>query len=223
MAVAPVTAWEAVAGIPDGASLALGRPAALFLVEELIRQGRSGLRLIGVPTGGRAVELLIAAGCAESLECSGVDLGEEGLAPAFSRAVESGALRMVDSSCPAMLMALQAGASGVSFTPVPGLLGSDLLRARPDFQVHDDPFRSGERVVLVPAIAPEFALLHGLRADVDGNVVIGTEYDDRLVAQAARYVVFSVDELRDDATRTLDVGEQVVPAAWVDALVLVPH
>jgi glutaconate CoA-transferase subunit A len=223
VAVSPVTAWEAVAGIPDGASVALGRPAALFLVEELIRQGRSGLRLIGVPTGGRAVELLIAAGCAESLECSGVDLGEEGQAPVFARAVESGALRMVDSTCPAMLMALQAGASGVSFTPVPGLFGSDLLRVRQDFRVLDDPFRPGERVVLVPAIAPEFALLHGRRADPDGNVVIGAEYDDRLVAQAARHVVFSVEELREDATRTLAAGEQVVPAACVDALMIVPH
>lgn len=219
----PITAWEAVAGIPDGARVALGRPAALFLVEELMRQGRAGLRLIGVPTGGRAVELLIAAGCAESLECSGVDLGEDGLAPVFGRAVESGALRMVDSSCPAMLMALQAGASGVSFAPVPGLLGSDLLRVRPDFRVVDDPFRPGERVVLVPAIAPEFALLHGLRADPDGNVVIGTEYDDRLVAQAARHVVYSVEEQCADATRTLAAGEQVVPGAWVDALVIVPR
>jgi glutaconate CoA-transferase, subunit A len=223
VAVTPVTAWEAVAGIPDGASVALGRPAALFLVEELIRQGRSDLRLIGVPTGGRAIELLIAAGCAESLECSGVDLGEEGQAPVFARAVESGALRMIDSSCPAMLMALQAGASGVSFAPVPGLLGSDLMKVRPDFRVIDDPYRPDARVVLVPAIAPEFALLHGRRADPDGNVVIGTEFDDRLVAQAARHVVYSVEEVREDATRTLATGEQVVPAAYVDALVIVPH
>jgi glutaconate CoA-transferase subunit A len=176
MGLQPVTAWEAVAGIPDGASLALGRPAAMALVEELIRQGRSDLQLVGVPTGGRAVELLIAAGCACSLESSGVDLGEDGLAPAFSRAVESGALRMIDSSCPAMLMALQAGASGISFTPVPGLLDTDLLLGRPDFRVIDDPYRPGERVVLVPALAPEFALLHGRRADLEGNVVIGTEY-----------------------------------------------
>ena len=122
-----------------------------------------------------------------------------------------------------MLMALQAGASGVSFTPVPGLLDSDLLRARPDFRVIDDPFRPGERVVLVPALAPEFALLHGRWADADGNVVIGTDFDDRLVAQAARHVVYSVDELREEAARTLAAGEQVVPAAYVDALVIVPH
>ena len=83
MAVRQVSAREAVAGIPDGASVALGRPAALALVAELARQGRRELRLVGVPTGGRAVEQLIAAGCAASLECSGVDLGEDGQAPAL--------------------------------------------------------------------------------------------------------------------------------------------
>jgi glutaconate CoA-transferase, subunit A len=222
MAVRPVTLWEAVAGIPDGASVALGRPSATALVQELVRQGRSDLHLVGVPTGGHAVELLIAAGCARSLESSGVDLGEDGFAPAFTRAVETGALDVRDSTCPAMLMALQAGASGVSFAPVPGLLGTDLLGRRPDFQVVDDPFRPDQQVVLVPAIAPEFALLHGRRADLDGNVVIGTEYDDRLVAQASRHVVYSVGSQSADATRTLAAGEQVVPAVWIEFLTVVP-
>ena len=120
-----------------------------------------------------------------------------------------------------MLMALQAGASGVSFAPVPGLLGSDLLRWRPDFRVVDDPYRPGEKIVLVPAIRPDFALLHGRRADLDGNVVIGTSYDDRLVAQASRRVIYSVGTVRGDATAGLTAHEQVLPAAFVDALVLV--
>jgi len=89
---------DAVAVVRDGASVALGRPAATALVEELVRQGRRDLRLIGVPTGGAAVERLIAAGCARSLESSGVDLGEDGFAPAFSRAVEAGTLQVFDST-----------------------------------------------------------------------------------------------------------------------------
>lgn len=118
-------------------------------------------------------------------------------------------------------MALQAGASGVSFTPVPGLLGSDLLRWRSDFRVVDDPYRPGRKVVLVPAIRPDFALLHGRRADLEGNVVIGTTYDDRLVAQASCHVVYSVETVQEQATRSLAADEQVIPAAFVDALVLV--
>jgi len=120
-----------------------------------------------------------------------------------------------------MLMALQAGASGISFTPVPGLLASDLLRWRPDFRVIEDPYRPGESVVLVPAIRPEFALLHGRRADLAGNVVISTMYDDRLVAQASRHVIYSVDAAQEQATRSLAPDEQMIPSAFVDALVLV--
>ena len=93
-----VTAAQALAAVRDGASVALGRPAAMALVEELIRRGRRDLHLVGVPTGGTAVERLIAAGCARSLESSGVDLGEDGFAPAFARAVEEGTLQVFDST-----------------------------------------------------------------------------------------------------------------------------
>jgi glutaconate CoA-transferase subunit A len=93
-----IDAAAAVSAIPDGASVAFGRPEALSLAEELVRQRRRDLHLIGVPTGARAVEMLIEAGCVRSLESSGVDLGEDGFAPAFSRAVEEGSLKLLDST-----------------------------------------------------------------------------------------------------------------------------
>jgi glutaconate CoA-transferase subunit A len=117
-------------------------------------------------------------------------------------------------------MALQAGASGVAFTPVPGLLGSDLLRVRTDFKVVDDPYRPGQRVVLVPAITPDFALVQAHRADQEGNVVLSTRRDDRLLIQAARNVIVAVGEVSPGATRSLMADEQLVPAAYIDALVL---
>jgi glutaconate CoA-transferase subunit A len=119
-------------------------------------------------------------------------------------------------------MALQAGASGVAFTPVPGLLGSDLLRVRPDFKVVDDPYRPGQQVVLVPAIAPDFALVQALRADLEGNVVLSTRRDDRLLVQAARHVIVEVGAIGPRATRSLLPDEQLVPAAYVDTVVLAP-
>jgi glutaconate CoA-transferase, subunit A len=206
---------DAAAMIPDGASVAFGRPPALGLVRELIRQGRRDLDLVGVPTGDIAIELLIAAGCARSLHSSGVDLGEQGQAPAFARAVESGALKVTDSTCPALLMALQAGASGIPWTPVPGLIGSDLMAQRPDIRVVDG-------LAIVPALTPQFAIVHARRADPAGNAVIETAYDDRLLIQAARTVIMSVDEVRPGATDTLARGEQVVPAAYIDVLTVLP-
>ncbi|HEX6548082.1 MAG TPA: CoA transferase, partial [Candidatus Dormibacteraeota bacterium] len=89
---------EAAALVTDGSEVAIGRPPALPLIRELIRAGRRDLHLVGVPTGDIGVELLIAAGCARSIETSGVDLGEHGQAPAFGAAIESGRLRILDST-----------------------------------------------------------------------------------------------------------------------------
>jgi glutaconate CoA-transferase subunit A len=210
------------AEVPDGATVAIGRFSPMALVRELIALGRKDLHLVGVPVGELAVDMLIGAGAVRSIETSGVDLGEHGFAPAFTTAVQEGRLRVIDSTCPALLMALQAGASGVSFTPVPGLLGTDLLARRGDWKVVDDPFRPGSRTVLVPALAPDFALVHALRADPRGNAVTGTKNDDRLLIQASRRVLLTVDEITPDALESLQPDEQVIPAAFVDLLAEVP-
>lgn len=211
---------EAARRIPDGAVVGIGHPGPLGLVQELIRQGRRGLHLVTVPTGGRAAELLIEAGCVGVIETSAVDLGEEGLAPAFGRAAAEGSIRVVDWTCPALLMALQAGAAGVSFTPVPGLLGSDLLRVRPDFREVDDPYRPGLKTVLVPALAPDFALVKVRRADPAGNAVIGIGRDDRLLIRAATTVIAEAERLESGPITTLAADEQLIPAAYLDAVVL---
>ena len=124
-----------------------------------------------------------------------------------------------------MLMALQAGASGIPWTPVPGLIGSDLLRARPDFRVVGDPYEpgAGREVVLVPALRPEYALVHARRADERGNAVIATTYDDRLLMQAAGTVIMSVEKIEPGATDSLHGGEQVIPAAYIDVLCVAPY
>jgi glutaconate CoA-transferase subunit A len=122
-----------------------------------------------------------------------------------------------------MLMALQAGASGIGWTPVPGLIGTDLLARRPDFKVVDDPYQPGRQVVLVPALRPQFALVHARRADPRGNAVIATAYDDRLLIQAAETVIMSVETVAAGATDHLHAGEQVIPAAFVDVLTVAAY
>jgi len=213
---------EAARLVPDGAVVGISQPGPLGLVQELVRQGRRGLHLVTVPTGGRAAELLIAAGCVAVIETSAVDLGEDGPAPAFGRAVVDGSIKVLDWTCPALLMALQAGASGVSFTPVPGLLGSDLLKVRPEFQEVDDPYRPGARTVLVPALAPDFALIRVRRADPAGNAVIGIGRDDRLLIRAAGRVIAEADRIEAEPITSLAADEQLIPAAYLDAIVLEP-
>src|SRR5262249_55592110 len=75
---------EAVAVITDGCVLAVPREAsgvAMAATRALIRRGVKRLNLVALPTSSLQAELLIGAGCVETIETSAVSLGEFGAAP----------------------------------------------------------------------------------------------------------------------------------------------
>ena len=81
---------DLVGRIPDGASMALPPDysgCAMAAVEALIARGVRGLHLIGVPSLGFQGDMLIGAGCVDSLEDAAVGLGEYGPAPQFDAAL----------------------------------------------------------------------------------------------------------------------------------------
>src|SRR5262245_10981143 len=134
---------EALAPITDGCVLAVAREVsgvAMAATRALIRRGIKRLHLIALPTSSLQADLLIGAGCIETLETSAVSLGEFGPAPRFTAAVTASAIRMQDTTCPALHAAFQASEKGVPFMPLRGLIGSDLVRHRPDWKVIDNPF-----------------------------------------------------------------------------------
>lgn len=101
------------------------------------------------------------AGCVAAIETAAVSLGELGNAPRFSAAVEGGRLAVRESTCPAIHAALQAAEKGVPFMPLCGLIGSDLLKVRPDWLVIDNPLaEEGDPIVVLPALKPDIALFH---------------------------------------------------------------
>src|SRR5262245_4829451 len=129
---------EIAAAIPDGALLALPPDYSLVAMEavrELIRRRARGLRLLGVPILGLSADLLIGAGCVAEVETSAVSLGEAGLAPRFTEAVEKNLIKIKDATCPAIHTALQAAEKGVPYMPIGGIVGSDLVKERPDWKV----------------------------------------------------------------------------------------
>src|SRR6476619_7890878 len=127
---------DALAPIQDGCVLAVPRA--------LIRRGIKRLHLIALPTSSLQADLLIGAGCVETLETSAVSLGEFGPAPRFTAAITSGAIRMLDATCPALHAAFQASEKGVPFIPLRGLIGSDVLKYRGDWKVIDNPFGNSD-------------------------------------------------------------------------------
>ena len=134
------TLQELVAPIGNGASIALPPTRsgpAMAATRALIEKGAKNLHLIAIPTSGLQADLLIGAGCVATMESAGVTLDEFGQAPRFVDAVKQGALKLKDTTCPALVSALQAGEKGIPFIPMRGLIGSDLLKHREDYQVID--------------------------------------------------------------------------------------
>jgi glutaconate CoA-transferase subunit A len=108
------------------------------------------------------------------------------------------------------------------FIPVRGFLGSDYLKARPDFRVIQDPF-TGEDVAVVPPITPDVALIHALKGDPDGNILVDRLEDDHLLAQASQCVIASVEEIVPAGAVAETPEGLFVPSLYVTALVLAPR
>src|SRR6476660_6782938 len=114
---------DALAPISDGCVLAVpreGSGVAMAATRTLIRRGIKRLTLIALPTSSLQADLLIGAGCVETLETSAVSLGEFGAAPRFTAAMIAGTLRMKDATCPAIYASMEASVKGVPFMPLRG-------------------------------------------------------------------------------------------------------
>ena len=215
---------EAIAAqIPDGAFLALPPDyslVAMDVVRALVRRRARALRLLGVPVLGFCADLLIGAGCVASVESSAVSLGEAGAAPRFTEAAESGALRVIDATCPMVHSGLQASEKGVPFMPLRGVLGSDLMARRADWKVIQNPLSTQpDPIVLASAIEPEVALFHARWADRCGNVWIGRRRELATIAHAARRTCVTYEALREgDMLEDELLAPGVLASVYVSAL-----
>lgn len=189
------------ASIPDGASVVIPvsrSGVSLAATRALIARGVRNLHLIAAPTAGIQADMLIGAGCVSVMESAGVTLDEQGQAGRFVAAVKAGQIRLKDTTCPALLSALQAGEKGIPFIPMRGLIGSDLLRYRADYKVIQNPLSdTADPIVLLPAIVPDFALIHAPLADRFGNVWIGKMREMMTMAHAAKQTLVTVEEITD--------------------------
>jgi glutaconate CoA-transferase, subunit A len=191
---------EALEHVADGCMLVVPREVSgvpMAATRALICRHVKKLHLVALPTSSLQADLLIGAGCVDTLETSAVSLGEFGAAPRFTAAMTSGAIKMKDATCPALHAALQASEKGVPFMPLRGLVGSDVLKYREDWKVIDSPFGNSDPIVLLPAIRPDVALLHAPMADRHGNVWIGRQRELATMAHAAEKTIVTVEKIHD--------------------------
>jgi glutaconate CoA-transferase subunit A len=218
---------EALAPITDGCTLLVPRETAGVAMEAtraLVRRGVKRLNLVTLPTSSMQADMLIGAGCVETIETSAVSLAEFGGAPRFNAAVTSGTLRVKDATCPAMHARLQATEKGVPFMPLRGLIGSDVLAHRPDWRVIENPFGDDDPIVLLPALKADVALFHAPMADTAGNVWIGRVRELAVMAHAADKTIVTVEKMYDGnllADPVLAAG--VLAGFYVEAVAVAPR
>jgi glutaconate CoA-transferase subunit A len=213
--------------IRDGALLAVPADYAGVAMEAtraLIRRGIKRLHLLTVPASSLQADLLIGAGCVTTAETSAIGFGELGLAPRFSAAVRDGCIVIKDATCPAIHAALRASEMGNPFAALRGIIGSDILKHRPDWKVIDNPFPPHDPIVVLPALRPDVALFHAPMADRAGNVWVGRRRDLFTLAHAAATSVATVERLYDgnlllDETR----AAATIPAFYLGAVALAPR
>lgn len=215
---------EAASLVRDGDTVAIG--GALFqqvpmaLIREAARRPVRNINLIAIAHGIGA-DLLIAGGCVRSIEFSFISFELYGLAPRFRSAAERREIRLKEGACYVLLSGLRAGAWGLPFLPLRGLFGTDILKVRSEFKVFDSPI-GAEKLVAVPAIKPDIALIHGHRADKYGNVQIeGSTWDD-LIAEASDKVVVTVEEIVTTEVIRKSPEKTKLPGFLVDAVVEAP-
>jgi glutaconate CoA-transferase subunit A len=215
---------EAIAAIPTGSSIALGgntlhrSPSAA--VHELIRQDKRALTLIKT-AGAYDIDILCGAGCVARLVVAYVGFENlRGMAMRFRAAIETGQARLEEHTCASVIAGLRAAAQGIPFMPLAGMTGTDLVPER--FHAVANPYGEGN-VITIPAIHPDWAIVHAQEADGEGNArILGTQFEDALIARAARHVLVTCEKLVDGAELARQPELTVIPGFQVDAVVEAP-
>jgi glutaconate CoA-transferase subunit A len=208
-------------------------------VYEIVRQRIRGIHLV-CHSNGQGLDVLIGAGCVKRVE---IAYGGNGrYAPTcfrFRRAVEQSQIEFEDYSNYQMSLRFLAGSLSIPFIATKSGLGSDLLRlqgfseeirkqnnvARKKFEIIQNPFAEQEdRVVLLPALTPDVAIIHAQYVGEDGTVRIkGLTFADVEQAKSADAVIVTCEEIVPRSFIRLDPDQNTLPPFFVDAIVKVPY
>ena len=219
---------EAASLVKDGDHVALGGCTAsrtpMALIWALIRAGCKDLTVSRsiVSTEG---DLLYASGASAHIVTSWFSQGIVwGISKVMRHFTESKRARFEEWSHMSLGLRYRAGAMGVPFIPARSMMGSD-VRGRLGEELHEMtcPY-TGERLILLPALNPDVALIHVHRCDTYGNAQIdGLQFMDMDIAMAANRVILTTERIiSNDQIRRLP-DHTKIPFFTVDAVVETPY
>ena len=218
---------EAAALVNDGEHVALGgctmSRTPIAMIWALIRARRKNLTVSRSITSSDG-DLLFGSGVCKHIITSWFSQGIVwGVSKVMRHYTESKLARFEEWSHMSMGLRYRAGAMGVPFMPTRSMIGSDVYGLLGDeAKEMDCPF-TGERLLLLPALNPDVALIHVQRADAYGNAQIdGLQFMDIDIAMAANRVILTTERIvsNDQIRRTPDHTK--IPFFTVDAVVEAP-
>lgn len=218
---------EAASLVSDGDHVAIGgctmSRTPMAMIWALVRAKKQGLTVSRsiVSSDG---DILYGSGVSSHIITSWFSQGIVwGVSKVMRHYTETGQAQFDEWSHMAIGLRYRAGAMGAPFMPVRSMIGSD-VRERLGDQVKemDCPF-TGERVLMLPALNPDVALIHVQRADPFGNAQLdGLQFMDIDIAMAANRVILTTERIvsNDQIRRSPD--QTRIPFFTVDAVVEVP-
>lgn len=190
-----VDAPSAVEVVDDGDRVGIGgmllarRP--IRLAEAIAARQVKNLTVVGL-TLSIETDLLVAAGCVDTVRSCFNSLGLFGLLPRLRSASN---VLVVPETEVSIVQGLRAAAAGIGFLPMRAWDGTDFLDHRLDVRTVTCPY-TGDEYPAFPAIPLDVALLHVPFADDRGNCVLGSDPGiDVELARAASQTIVSADRI----------------------------
>jgi len=210
----PIALQDAVAMIPDGASLMIGGFMAVGtserLIDELVRQGKRNLTVIANDTAmpGRGIGKLVSAGLIGRVIASHI-----GLNPETQQQMIAGKIAVDLVPQGTLIERIRAGGFGLGGILTPTGVGTVVEEGKRRIEV------DGNDYLLETALRANFALVHAFLADYLGNLsyALTARNFNPVVAMAADTVIVTAEHIVPVGVIAPD--HVVTPAPVVDYVV----
>ena len=187
-----ITLHDAVALIPDGATLMVGGfldvGSPERLIDELVRQGKRNLTVIGNDTAmpGVGIGKLITAGLLRKVIVSHI-----GLNPETQQQMLSGKLEVELVPQGTLIERIRSGGYGLGGVLTPTGIGTVLEKDKRKIEVN------GKQYLVETALRADFAIVHAFVADYTGNLgyALTARNFNPVMAMAADTVIVTADHV----------------------------
>jgi acetate CoA/acetoacetate CoA-transferase alpha subunit len=209
-----VSVADAVAMIPDGASLMIGGFMAVGtperVIDEIVRQGKRNLTVIANDTAmpGKGIGKLVAAGLVAKTIASHI-----GLNPETQKQMIDGRMQVDLVPQGTLIERIRAGGAGLGGILTPTGVGTVVEKGKQRIEV------DGKSYLLELPLQADFALIHAFMADYSGNLsyaLTGRNFNPVMVL-AGKTTIVSVEHIVPVGVIAPD--QVVTPAPLVDFLV----